>query len=62
MNVVVRKMMKATGLERPLAEKLVGAGYRTPGRVEDATDKALLAIPGVGKAALQTIRQVLPQR
>jgi len=55
-------MVKATGLNQGLAMKLVEAGYTTPGKVQDATNTQLEAIPGVGRAQVETIREVLPKR
>lgn len=40
-----------------LAQRLVDAGYSTPKLIKAASDEALLAIPGVGDAALQIIRE-----
>ena len=58
------KLNKATGgkLEAKTLERLIDAGYTTPGKIRDATDKALQAIPGLGQAQLQAIREVLPKR
>lgn len=58
----VNKMVKATGLARDIVERLVGAGYTTPGKVQDATNRHLLAISGIGQAQLETIRAILPKR
>jgi len=40
----------------PEAERLRAAGFRTLGAVREATDEDLLAVEGVGKARLETIR------
>jgi len=40
----------------PEAERLRAAGFRTLGAVREATDEDLLAVDGVGKARLETIR------
>lgn len=60
--VAVNKMIKSTGIDRQIAERLVGAGYRTPGRVKDAMDSALRKVPGIGRSQLATIREVMPKR
>lgn len=60
--VAVTKMIKSTGIDRQIAGRLVDAGYRTPGRVKDATDPALRKVPGIGEAQLAMIREVMPKR
>ncbi len=62
MLVAVNKMIKSTGIDRHIAERLVDAEYRTPGRVKDATDSALRKVPGIGQSQLATIREVMPKR
>lgn len=64
MNYTNHKLYKATGgaLDAKIIERLVGAGYTTPGKIKDATNGQLKAIPGVGQAQVDAIREVLPKR
>lgn len=41
----------------PLATALVNAGLTTPRKIKAASDKALGAIPTIGDATVQAIRQ-----
>ena len=43
-----------------LAEKLQAAGFINPRQIRDAPDRDLLAVNGVGKAALKRIRAKFP--
>lgn len=64
MRVTEVKLRKATrgALSAQIIKKLVDAGYRTPGKIQDATDGQLQAIPGIGQSQLDAIREVLPKR
>ena len=58
--ITVRKLaVKLDDAE--LAALLVEAGFINPRLIRDATDRALLAIPGIGQASLNKIRAVFPQ-
>ena len=43
-----------------LAVLLVGAGFTNPQKIRNATDRALLAVRGIGPAALEKIRAKFP--
>ena len=45
---------------RPMAKKLIEAGFHTPRLVKHATDDELLAVEGIGPATLRHIREVFP--
>ncbi len=44
-------------LNEKIHQALADAGYRTIGDIQQATDEELLAIPGIGPAALRRIRE-----
>ena len=43
-----------------LAVLLVGAGFTNPQKIRNATDRALLAVRGIGQAKLDKIRAKFP--
>jgi len=43
--------------DQELAEKLQAAGLTNPRQIRNATDKELLAIEGVGNAAVRKVRR-----
>ena len=45
-----------------LAEALVKAGFDNPAKIRQASNKELEAVPGIGKAKREAIRQRLPKR
>ena len=47
--------------DEALAAMLVKAGFKLAKQVKAATDKDLLAVPGIGKATLKQIRERLPR-
>jgi len=46
--------------DEALAETLVKAGFVLSKQIKAATDKELLAIPGIGEATVRRIRERLP--
>ena len=64
MSYTTHKLSKATrgALDSKTVERLVNAGYTTPGKIKDATNEQLRAISGIGKAQVDEIRAVLPRR
>lgn len=64
MQHVKRKLTKATrgALSSSIIGRLVEAGYRTPGKIQDAEDSELRKVPGIGQAQLDEIRAILPKR
>ena len=59
MDAHVRRLAHYLG-DEALAEVLVMAGFALSKQVKAATDKDLLAVPGIGRATLRQIREKLP--
>ena len=60
MNVSARKL--TVKLNDPaLAALLVGAGFDNPRKIRDASDKDLKAIPDLGQASLEKVRERFPK-
>jgi len=50
------------GVDLPVAEALVEAGFDSPSKIRSATDKALKALPGIGTAAVKKLRGRFPRQ
>jgi len=48
--------------DEALAKKLVGAGFDTPRKIEQATNKALRESADLSQAELKRVRAVFPKR
>jgi DNA integrity scanning protein DisA with diadenylate cyclase activity len=59
-DVAAHKLAVKLG-DADLAERLVKAGFRNPQTIRNAEDKALEAVPGIGKAKREKIREKLPK-
>jgi hypothetical protein len=57
----MRRMMGKGSPVRPIARKLVEAGFHTPRLVKHATDDELLAVEGIGPGTLKHIREIFPK-
>ena len=55
------KKLCILGVDQQHAIKLVHARLDTPARIKSATDQEILALPGIGEAALAKIREKFPQ-
>jgi len=60
MDARVQKLAIKLG-DTELAQALVRAGLDTPRKIKRATDKELLAVPGVGQARRAELRKRFPQ-
>lgn len=61
MDAAIERLARKLG-DRELAEKLVAAGLDVPGKIKDAKDGDIKAVPGIGPAGLKSIRKVFPKR
>ena len=51
------KLTVLPGIGMKNAQRFFDAGYRTPKQILDASDEALLSVPGVGRDFLKRLRQ-----
>ena len=61
MDARVQKLQIKLG-DTELAQALVRAGLDTPRKIKAATDKELLAVPGVGQTRRAELRKQFPAR
>ena len=61
MNPMVRKLV-VLGLAEKDAEALIKAGLDTPRKIKAASDKAIEAVPGIGKAKRAELRERFPKK
>ena len=54
--MLARKLKMKYGIEKAQAQALVAAGFDHPVKIKNATQKALEAVPGIGKATAQMLR------
>lgn len=52
-------LTEESNLRVRLAYLLIGAGYTTLDKVKKATDRELLAIPGIGHQSIREIRDLI---